>query len=226
MSGTHPNPPPPGDDLRVRMDQLERENQRLRRKVETIFGPDNPCFDAVAFQRAFVRYMLIGQAAIYGIAVLLVGLYLAGPLKTWASGMPSIGPLPFLSAGGAGSSHPGIGFGVIATGGLAVGVFAMGGGAIGIVALGGGAIGVVAVGGGAVGVIALGGGAAGWIAVGGGAFGRYTLGGRVFGKFGFGYNRQDPEAVELFTRWLPRFRAAITTPMPVVPVSEGAARHD
>lgn len=226
MSGTNPDQQPPGDDMRARLDRLERENQRLRRKVETIFGPDNPCFDPVVFQRVLMRYMLVGQMAIYAIAVLVVALYLAGPLKTWASGMPGIGPLPFLSAGGAGTSHPGVGLGVIAVGGMAVGVVAMGGGAVGVIAVGGGALGILAIGGGAIGVVALGGGASGWIAIGGGAYGRYALGGRAFGKSGFGLNRQDPEAVEFFTRWLPRFRAAITTPMPVVPVDEEARRHD
>jgi hypothetical protein len=86
-------------------------------------------------------------------------------------------------------------------------------------------VGLIALGGGSLGVIAIGGGAAGYVAIGGGAAGRYALGQNAYGKAVFCMRRQDPEAVALFLRWLPRFKAAVTAPLPVVPVSEDEAPH-
>jgi hypothetical protein len=111
---------------------------------------------------------------------------------------------------------PGVGLGIFAVGGLSFGVVAAGGCAIGLIAMGGGAVGVLAFGGGAVGVIAIGGGAVGYIALGGGAYGHFALGNRAHGKYVLAINRQDPEAVEFFVRYIPRLREAVTNPMPVI----------
>jgi len=193
------------DELRWRIEQLERDNARLRRQAEEVFGPDNPDFDPVVFQCVLQRYNLIVPLLM---AVVLVPLLLAA--KFW--GPFYIGPVPLLDFGGAATGHPGFGLGVVAFGGLAVGVVAAGGCACGIIAFGGGSFGIIAIGGGSVGLIALGGGAVGYIAIGGSTFGRYALGNRAYGKAAFGINRQDPEAVRFFTKHLTRLRAAIQEP--------------
>lgn len=225
MSETGQNPYEGGDpqaELERRIDLLERENARLRRRMEGVLGPDNPCFDSVAFMKALRRYLFS----------IMLPMELMVPLLILVSVRPGIlptnvmlGPIPLFDPAGFGTSHPGIGMGIIAFGGLAVGVVAMGGGAIGVLAIGGGAVGVLALGGGSFGFIALGGGAVGYIAIGGGAVGRYALGGSGAGKAVFSLRRQDPEAVEFFVRWLPRLRAAVTTPLPVVPLEEGEGKH-
>src|SRR5437762_2996255 len=46
------------EQMRQRLDLLERDNQRLRERLEPLTGPDNPCFDPVGFQRAFQRITL------------------------------------------------------------------------------------------------------------------------------------------------------------------------
>ena len=81
-------------------------------------------------------------------------------------------------------------------GGLSVGVVAFGGLSIGAIAFGGLAIGIVALGGLAIGVVAWGGAAVGYYACGGAAFGQYVMSAAT----------QDPEAVELFGRFLPWLR--------------------
>ncbi|HOB73386.1 MAG TPA: hypothetical protein PKG54_02570 [Phycisphaerae bacterium] len=211
------------DDLARRMDLLERENERLRRQIEGVVGPDNPCFSQAAFQKALRFYLFVFMLPLQLLFVLFVLLPL---LPSLLPNLPMIGPIPLFDSAGTGTNHPGIGLGIIAFGGLAVGVIAIGGGAVGLVAIGGGAIGLVALGGGAVGVFAFGGGAAGYIAIGGGAFGRYALGPNAYGKAVFSMRRQDPEAVQFFVRWLPRLRAAITTPLPVVPFPENERPHE
>jgi hypothetical protein len=70
----------------------------------------------------------------------------------------------------------------------------------------GGSVGVIAFGGGAIGLIAAGGGAVGYYALGAGGMGRYVLACGGLGQYLFTPHRQDPEAVELFCRWLPRLR--------------------
>jgi hypothetical protein len=104
--------------------------------------------------------------------------------------------------------------GVIAMGGVARGFIAMGGVAIGGISLGGCAIGVLAgiggvgigglaLGGLAIGLVAIGGGAIGTVAIGGGAAGYYALGGGAFGRYTISAIQQDPEAIELFGRFIP-----------------------
>jgi hypothetical protein len=75
------------------------------------------------------------------------------------------------------------------------------------------------VGGGSVGVIAVGGGAVGYIALGGGACGYLAMAQRAAGKYVLAFNRQDPEAVEFFKRWVPGVGRAVTNPMPVIPMA-------
>jgi hypothetical protein len=202
--------------LRLRVELLERDNQRLREKLDPFLGPDNPCFDPRVFARALQRYIVMAMIPLWVLGLLLPLAMLPNmPFRSMFSGV-RVGPLPLLDLAGSGSGIPGIGLGIIAFGGFSFGAVAVGGGAIGLIALGGGAAGVIAVGGGSVGLIALGGGAVGYIALGGSACGYYALGQRAYGKFAFGMNRQDPEAVEFFVRYLPRLRNAVTAPMPVI----------
>jgi hypothetical protein len=204
------------DDLQRRIEQLEEENQRLREKLEPLLGgPENPCFDPTKFQRAYQRMMLTVMLPLYVCAMLAVPLSLSA--RKFLPRMYVAG-VPLADFAGIGTRHPGIGFGIMAFGGLAVGVVAFGGGAVGVLAVGGGAVGILAIGGGSFGVIALGGGAVGIVAVGGGALGYYALGQRGYGKYVLGLNRQDEQAIELFCRYFPRLRDAVTQPMPVIPV--------
>jgi hypothetical protein len=204
------------------MDLLERENRRLRRQVEDLVGPDNPCFDRTAFQRALRFYTFVFMLPVQ---LLLVPLLILVCVPGLLPPLPMIGSVPLFDTAGIGTRHPGMGLGIVAVGGLSIGVVALGGFAVGLVALGGGAIGVIAVGGGSFGLIALGGGAVGYIAIGGGAIGRYALGQSAYGKAVFSMRRQDPEAVKFFVRWLPRLKAAVTTPLPVVPLDQTEGAH-
>ncbi len=206
--------PPDADALRRKMEILESENARLKKRVESVFGPDNPNFDPQAFMKAMRRYMGFMWLP-FALAMPLLVLATSGKIS-----VPNIpvGPTVLIDPGGMYSGMPGVGRGIIAGGGLAIGVIAVGGLAIGVVAIGGGAVGIFAFGGGAIGIVAVGGGAFGLIAMGGGGFGRYVLAGNGAGTFVFSLKRQDRAAIEFFTRFLPRFRNAITNPMPVVPV--------
>ena len=87
-------------------------------------------------------------------------------------------------------------FGIIVAGINVIGVFAFGINACGIVAIGGNAVGIIAIGGNVV----------GFIAIGYNAYGVYALSysQRSRGKYVFAPHRQDPKAVALFTRWLPK----------------------
>lgn len=210
------------NDLTRRMDLLERENLRLRRQIEDLVGPENPCFDPTAFRRALGFYMLV---LMLPMELLMVPLIILLSIPGLLPPLPAIGSIRLFDRAGIGTSHPGIGLGIVAFGGLSVGVVAFGGFAVGLVALGGGAIGVLAIGGGSFGLIAFGGGAVGYIAIGGGAVGRYALGQNAYGKAVFCMKRQDPDAVEFFVRWLPRLKAAVTTPLPVVPVDQSEGEH-
>lgn len=222
-SPQNPSPESGHEDLARRLDLLERENQRLRMQVEQLTGPDNPCFDRMAFYRGMRFYLFTAMIPVY---LLFLPAILAAIMPQRIANLPRLGPVPILSLAGIGSRHPGIGLGLIALGGLGAGVVGIGGMGVGIFAFGGGAIGVVAVGGGAFGIIAIGGGAVGYIAIGGGAAGYYVLAAQQgFGKYVFSARRQDPEAVEFFVRWLPRLKAAITTPLPVIPLEEEDKAH-
>lgn len=94
--------------------------------------------------------------------------------------------------------------GILALGGVARGFIAIGGVALGAVTFGGCSIGILlGVGGFAVGLVALGGAAIGAVAVGGGAFGYYACGGGAVGKYVISGIAQDPEAIRFFGRWIP-----------------------
>lgn len=115
--------------------------------------------------------------------------------------------------------------GVVAIGACSIGVLALGAGSVGIFAFGAFSVGIFAFGGNAFGIIALGAGsrygmidkwsaprgrfdigkAVGIVAIGTTASGRYTLSYAGNGRYMFSLNRQDAEAVALFTRWLPKF---------------------
>jgi hypothetical protein len=215
--------PTDADDARAsllrRVEALERENERLRQQLEPLVGPlpaYNPNFHPAEFIKALRRTLLVLMLPIQ----LLVPFVVAAAVFSPKIPTVNVGPLPLFDFGGAKTRHPGFGMGIVAVGGAAFGVVAMGGLGIGAIAIGGGSIGLVAFGGGSVGVIAVGGGAVGFIAVGGGACGYYAMGQRASGKYVLAFNRQDPEAVEFFKRWIPGVSRAVTNPMPVLPLGK------
>lgn len=94
--------------------------------------------------------------------------------------------------------------GVIAVGGFARGVVAIGGLAVGAVTLAGASVGLwLALGGLALGGVAVSGVAVGYVAVGGLAIGYYACGGLALGAQVISAMRQDPEAVQFFSQYLP-----------------------
>jgi hypothetical protein len=205
--------------LLLRVEALERENERLRQQLEPLVGPlpaYNPNFHPAEFIKALRRTLLVLMLPIQ----LLVPVVVLAAVFSPKMPAVNVGPLPLLDIGGARTRHPGFGMGVVAVGGAALGVVAMGGLGIGAIAIGGGSVGLIAFGGGSVGVIAVGGGAVGFIAVGGGACGYYAMGQRASGKYVLAFNRQDSEAVDFFKRWIPGVSRAVTNPMPVLPVSK------
>jgi hypothetical protein len=211
------------DALLRRIEQLERDNARLREKIEPILGPDNPNFHPKPFVSVLNRTVMIAMIPLWlGLMSAFVVEYAAPALKG-----ARIGSVPVFSFAGSGGGIRGIGLGLISFGGFSFGAIAIGGLGVGLIAFGGGALGVVAVGGGAVGVIAIGGGAFGFIALGGGATGYYAMGKQAHGKYALGLNRQDQEALDFFVRYVPGLRRAITNPMPVIPLGPAdGARSD
>ena len=123
--------------------------------------------------------------------------------------------------------------GIVSIGACSVGVISMGAFSIGIVAVGAFSVGIFAFGGNSFGVIAIGAGtrhgygvgprrrfdigrAVGVIAIGPKACGVYTLSYEGKGVHMLSPDRQDADAVALFTRWLPKFKGAfeLTTHSP------------
>ena len=117
--------------------------------------------------------------------------------------------------------------GVVAIGACSVGVVSMGACSVGIVALGAFSIGIFAFGGNSFGVIAIGAGtgygyeigprgrfdisrAIGVIAIGPEAHGIYTLSYTGRGVYTLSPDRQDADAAALFTRWMPKFKGALS----------------
>ena len=117
--------------------------------------------------------------------------------------------------------------GVVAIGACSVGVVSMGACSVGIVALGAFSIGIFAFGGNSFGVIAIGAGtgygyeigprgrfdigkAVGVIAIGPEAHGVYTLSYTGRSVYTLSPDRQDADAVALFTRWMPKFKGALS----------------
>ena len=117
--------------------------------------------------------------------------------------------------------------GVVSIGACSVGVIAMGACSVGIVAVGAFSVGIVAFGGNSFGIIAIGAGsrhgyevgsrgrfdigrAVGVIAIGPRACGVYTLSYEGRGVHMLSPDRQDADAVALFTRWLPKFKGALS----------------
>ena len=120
-----------------------------------------------------------------------------------------------------------ISVGVVAIGACSVGVVSMGACSVGIVAVGAFSIGIFAFGGNSFGVIAIGAGtgygyevgprgrfdigrAVGVIAIGPEAHGVYTLSYTGRGVYTLSPDHQDADAVALFTRWLPKFKGALS----------------
>lgn len=213
---------PDQDAILRRLDQLERENARLREKLEPLVGPDNPNFKPQEFVKVLQRTILIAMIPVWvAVIAMPAANYFAPKLK-----FANVGGIPVFSMAGKGGKVTGVGTGIIAFGGLAVGAVAVGGVAFGLIAIGGSAIGVVAIGGGAVGVIAIGGGSVGFIAVGGGATGYFAMGQKARGKYVLAFNRQDDRAIEFFRRFVPGLQRALTNPMPVILLDKSTDGQD
>ena len=130
-----------------------------------------------------------------------------------------------------------IGIGFIAVGGLTVGVISIGACSVGVIAMGACSVGIVAVGAFSVGIFAFGGTSFGIIAIGSGtrhgyevgprgrfdigrAVGVIAIGPKACGVYTLSYegkgvhmlspDHQDADAVALFTRWLPKFKGALS----------------
>ena len=119
-----------------------------------------------------------------------------------------------------------INIGIISVGALTVGIVSIGAFSVGIVAIGAFSVGIFAFGGNAIGIIAIAAGTgygiintksgprgrfdigrvAGIIAIGPEAYGLYTLSYTGKSRYMFSLDRQDTEAVALFTHWLPKFK--------------------
>ena len=93
--------------------------------------------------------------------------------------------------------------GWVAIGALARGGVALGGLSFGVVGFRGLSIAAIAFGGLSIGIVAFGGLAIGVVAWGGAAVGYYACGGAAFGQYVIRASTQDPEAVELFGRFMP-----------------------
>ncbi len=117
--------------------------------------------------------------------------------------------------------------GIVSIGACSVGIISMGAFSVGIVAVGGFSVGIFAFGGNSFGVIAIGAGtrhgyeigprgrfdigrAVGVIAIGPEAHGVYTLSYTGRGVYTLSPDYQDTAAVALFTRWLPKFKGALS----------------
>ena len=117
--------------------------------------------------------------------------------------------------------------GVVSIGACSVGVISMGAFSVGIVAVGAFSIGIFAFGGNSFGIIAIGAGtrhgyevgprgrfdigrAVGIIAIGPEAHGVYTLSYTGRGVYTLSPDCQDADAIALFTRWLPKFKGALS----------------
>ena len=123
--------------------------------------------------------------------------------------------------------------GFIAVGGLTLGIVSIGACSIGVISMGACSVGIVAVGAFSVGIFAFGGNSFGVIAIGSGtrhgykvgprgrfdigrAVGVIAMGPKACGVYTLSYegksvhmlspDRQDADAVALFTRWLPKFK--------------------
>jgi len=94
--------------------------------------------------------------------------------------------------------------GLIALGGVARGGIVLGGLALGGIAFGGCGIGILSFAGLALGYFAIGGLAIGNAAIGGLAVGYYAMGGAAIGKFIISPLHHDAQALEFFSKLLPR----------------------
>ena len=130
-----------------------------------------------------------------------------------------------------------IGIGFIAVGAISVGVVAIGACSVGVVSMGACSVGIVAVGAFSIGIFAFGGNSFGVIAIGAGtrhgyeigprgrfdigrtvgviaispeAYGVYTLSYTGRGVYTLSPDHQDADAVALFSRWMPKFKGALS----------------
>ena len=175
--------------------------------MQTTFTPEN-------FQKAFKPYR-IKFAIAYLIVMCPVLIFLlcviVPPWQQWLmssvfmeSGSISARSVFRYGIFAIGLNHASIiGIGLNVAGGFAVGV-----NSCGVVAIGTNAVGVIAVGANAVGIVTIGLNTLGVIAIGMGGFGSgiyvLSLAHRYKGKYLFAPHRQDPKAVALFTRWIPK----------------------
>jgi hypothetical protein len=204
--------PADNEALLRRLEQLERDNARLREKLEPLVGPDNPNFKPQEFLKVLQRTIIVALIPVWVSVMTLPALHYLAP--GWKNAR--VGGVPIFSMGGNGGKVRGVGMGVVSFGGVSVGAVAVGGMSIGLLAVGGCSAGVVAFGGASIGVIAVGGGACGVVAVGGGACGYFAIGQKARGKYVLAFNRQDEQAVAFFRRFIPGLSRALTNPIPVI----------
>src|SRR5688500_2019167 len=102
--------------LAQRLDLLERENQRLRAKLEPLIGPENPCFDPQIFQRVLSRNIMLLMIPVYALGLLFLIPKIAPSLGAWRIGPVQVFDLAGMYTG----KHPGLGLGIVAVGGGAV----------------------------------------------------------------------------------------------------------
>lgn len=164
--------------------------------MQTTFTPED-------FKKAFKPY-LVRWGVIYTILISLVTIIttcIIIPNWGFSQWLVSV----FMDTGAMFDGRT-VSYGVFAMGILLFGIIVVGINVIGVFAFGMNACGIVAIGGNAVGIIAIGGNVVGFIAIGYNAYGVYALSysQRSRGKYVFAPHRQDPKAVALFTRWLPK----------------------
>src|SRR4051812_25071078 len=111
------------EQMRERVELLERDNERLREQLEPLAGPYNPCFDPVLFQRALKRITL--QLLLPVMLMPLVVPFLIIPKINRYLPTTRIRSLPLIDIAGMSSGTPGIGLGIIAVGGVSFGVVAV-----------------------------------------------------------------------------------------------------
>ena len=104
-------------------------------------------------------------------------------------------------------------FGIFTLGAFSIGIITMGINVIGGFAFGINAIAIVAIGTNAVGVIAIGCNAVGVVAIGVNVIGIYTISYSEYnkGRYRLAPNRQDAEAIDFFSRWLPKLTESLST---------------
>ena len=179
-----------------RINQMQENSQSTIEKPEDLPSAEN-------FKKAFKPY-LVKWGITYTILICLVtAISVCIIIPNWQFSQWLVSR--FMDAGAMFDGRT-ISYGVFAIGMNLPGIIVAGINVAGVFAVGMNACGIVAIGLNTVGVVAIGGNAVGVVAIGYNAYGIYALSysQRGRGKYLFAPHHQDPKAVALFTRWLPR----------------------